>query len=182
MAKINPIIKDKIESLEKKELQKLVLKAASTSKQFHDYLLINYIDKEYGEQDLFDAAKSDLYMLYRKSYKGYSKELQLANMFAACNKRINEFGKVCRNKALEMELILDVLEIPFSNSSNSFTTCFTKYNYQVYLLLKKAITILKTKLHEDYHIQYAPRLNEYLTVLHRTSSHLDYIYLLPKSI
>ena len=121
-------------------------------------------------------------MLYRKSYKGYSKELQLANMFAACNKRINEFGKVCRNKALEMELILDVLEIPFSNSSNSFTTCFTKYNYQVYLLLKKAITILKTKLHEDYHIQYAPRLNEYLTVLHRTSSHLDYIYLLPKSI
>ena len=65
MAKINPIIKDKIELLEKKELQKLVLKAASTSKQFHDYLLINYIDKEYGEQDLFDAAKSDLYMLYK---------------------------------------------------------------------------------------------------------------------
>lgn len=182
MAKVNPLIKDKIETLEKSELQKLVLKASAINKQFHDYLLINYIDKEYGEQDLFEKAKSDLNILYRKNYKGFSEELQMANMFAACNKRINEFSKVCRNKALEMDLILDVLEIPFANSTNSFTTCFTKYNYQVFLLVKKAITILKTKLHEDYNIQYAPRLNEYLTILHRTSSHLDYIQTLPNFI
>lgn len=182
MAKINPLIKDNIETLEKKELQKLVLKAAAVSKQFHDYLLINYIDKEYGEQDLFEAAKSDLNLLYRKNYKGFSEELQVANMLAACNKRINEFSKVCKNKALEMELILDVLEIPFSMPANTFTTCFTKFNYQVYLLVKRAITLLKTKLHEDYHIEYAPRLNKYLTILHHTSSHLDYIYALPNSI
>lgn len=182
MAKINSLIKNNIETLEKKELQKLVLKAAAVSKQFHDYLLINYIDKEYGEQDLFEAAKSDLNMLYRKNYKGYSEELKVANMLASCNKRINEFGKVCKNKVLEMELIMDVLEIPFSMSTNSFITCFTKYNYRVYLLVKNAITLLKTKLHEDYHIDYAPKLNEYLTILHRTSSHLDYINTLPKYI
>ena len=81
-----------------------------------------------------------------------------------------------------MNLILDVLEIPFSISTNSFGTCFTKYDYQVYLLVKKAITLLKTKVHEDFYIEYAPKLNEYLTILHRTSSHLDYIYSMPKQI
>lgn len=163
-------------------MEKLVLKAASQSKQFHNFLLVNYFAKEFGEKDLFEQAKADLQILYRKSYKGFSEELQLANMLSACNKRISEFGKVCKDKSLEMDLIMDVLEIPFSPSAHCLGTCFTKYDYQVYLLVKKAITILKTKLHEDYRIQYAPKLNEYLTILHRTSSHLDYIYGMPESV
>ncbi len=182
MAKIDPFFKEQISSLSKKELEKLVLKAASKHSQFYNYLLINYVDKSYGESDLFELTKADLNLLFRKTYKGFSDELKLANMLAACNKRINEFSKVCKDKSLEMELIMYVLEVPFSLTTNYFTTCFTNYNRQVYLLVKKSITILKSKLHEDYHIQYAPKLNEYLVILHRTSKHLDYIHNLPKSI
>lgn len=182
MPKVNSLFKDEIATLSKADLVKLIIKAASINKQFHDYVIVNHVDKANGEKELYESAKHELELLFRKSYKGFSKELQLANMLAACNKRINEFAKVCKDKSLEMELIMFVLEIPFSLSTNFFTTCFTRYNQQVYLLMKKALTLLKSKLHEDYHIQFAPKLNEYLKILHRTSRHLDYIYSLPESI
>ncbi len=182
MAKVDSLIKTNIGSLSKSELEKLVLKAAGLNKQFHDFLLVNYFDKEHGEKVLFDEARSDLQVLYRKGYKGFSYELQMANMLAACNKRIVEFSKVCKNKSLEMDLILEVLDIPFSGSSNIFTTCFTKLNYQVYLLLKKAVSLLKTKLHEDYRVEYEEIINKHLEFMHKNSSHLDYVYAMPKSV
>lgn len=182
MPKIGASLKAEINQLSKQDLIKLVIKAATGSKTFYDHLIVNYIDKVNGEQDMFERAKQDLLLLTNKSYRGFSDELRMANMLDACNKRITEFAKVCKDKSLEMELILYALEIPFSMSTNYFTTCFTKYNYQVYLLVKKAITLLKTKLHEDYGIQYKPKLNEYLAILHRTSKHLDYIYAMPESI
>ncbi|MDP3443584.1 MAG: hypothetical protein Q8T08_12065 [Ignavibacteria bacterium] len=120
-------------------------------------------------------------VLFRKNYKGFSDELRLANMLAACHKRINEFGKVCKSKELELDLILYVLEVPFSLTTNMFCTCFTQYNYRVVLLVKKAMSLLN-KLHEDYRLEYEPILNDYLTILHRTSNHLDYVYNLPKTV
>jgi hypothetical protein len=182
MAKHNQLIKETVTQLSREELEKLVLRVAQKYKQFHDYLLVNYADKEFGEDDLFDKAKADLEILFRKQYKGFSEELQLANMMAACMKRISEFGNVCRKKELELRLIMIVLDIPFSLSANKFSTCFTAYNYKVYLLLRKAIAILQKKIHADYRVEYEPKLNEYLSIMHRTSRHLDYIYNLPEKI
>ncbi len=160
----------------------MVIKAASKNKEFHDYLLVNYVDKTFAEKDLFEQTKSDIQILFRKGYRGYAEEEQLANMLAACNKRINEFAKIAKDKSLEMDLIMMVLEIPFSLSSAYFITCFTRFNYQVYLLLKKAMILVTKKLHEDYRIQYVPKINEYLDFMHTHSNHLDYVYGLPKSI
>lgn len=182
MAKVAPEITTKISTLSKKDLEKLVLKAAAKDKLFHDFLLVNYFDKEFGEQDLFELAQTDLNSLMQKSYKGYAEEMKLANMLGACSKRIKEFSKNCKNKHLEADLIMQVLKMPFSLSTNMFRTCFTVYNYKVVLLLKRMISLVETKMHEDYKIQYQCKINEYLNILHRTSNHLDYVYGLPESI
>lgn len=182
MAKITAEFKETIASISRKELEKLVLKAATKDKEFYNFIFINFVDKEFGENELFEKAINDIDVLMNKGYKGYSEELQLANMLAACNKRIDEFGKVCKNKSLVIDLIIKVLEVPFSLSSNMFTTCFTNYNYRVFILLKKAISILENKLHEDYQIQYEHTLNTYLEIFHRTSSHLDYVYGFQKKV
>jgi hypothetical protein len=182
MPKVASVITSQIGQLTKKELEKLVLKAAAKDKTFHDYLLVNYFEKEQGEQDLFEQAKEELEILFRKNYKGFSEELQLANMLAACIKRINEFSKICKNKNLEADLIVQVLEIPFSLSTNIFCTCFTAFNYKVVLLMKRIINLLKNKMHEDYLIQYRKKINEYLNILHRTSDYLDYVNALPQYI
>lgn len=182
MAKLASVIKENISSLSKKELEKLVMQAAKKDKSFHDYLLINYFDKEYGEQDLFEKAKEDLEFLMRKSYRGRSDELRLSAMLGACSKRINEFSKVCKNRSLEADLIVYVLEVPFSNSPVVFKTCFTAFNYKVVSLLKKLMTIVQTKLHEDHKIDYVPLINSWLNFLRQHSSHLDYVYDLPSEI
>lgn len=149
MAKCAPIISAQISSISKKELEKLVLKAAAKDKSFHDYLLVNYFDKEYGEQDLYKQAETELDKLIGKNYKGFSEELQLANMLGACARRINEFSKNCKNKNLEADLLVHVLEIPFSLNPNMFCTCFTAYNYKVVALLKRLINLVESKMHPD---------------------------------
>ena len=182
MATISAEIKKGITTLSKKELEKLVIKAASKDKSFYDYLFVNYFNKETGEQELYNKTKADLDTLIHKSYRGFSEQLQLANMLSACVKQINEFAKVCKNKQLEADLIMYVLEIPFSKNTNCFGTCFTTYDYKTALLVKRVITLLTKKLHPDYLIQYTQTINQYLIVLHRTSSHMNLVYSLPKTI
>ncbi|MDZ4709266.1 MAG: hypothetical protein SH818_12780 [Saprospiraceae bacterium] len=181
MAKVDQAVKEAILSLSKNELEKLVLKAAQKSKEFHDFLFANYTNQEFAREELFEAAKADLDHLFTKSYRSYSEELQMAKMLSACHKRINQFEKVCKDKKQVLQLVMYVLEIPFSLNTNMFCTCFTAYNHKVFLLVRKSISLLK-KIHEDFWIEYVPKINEYLIVLHRTSRHLDYIYFLPKSI
>jgi len=103
-------------------------------------------------------------------------------MLGACVKRINEFSKVSKKKNLEADLILHVLAIPFSYPTNMLGTCFTAYDYKTGMLLKRLITLVTKKLHEDYRIEYEDTINDYLNILHQTSNHIDTIYDLPKSI
>jgi hypothetical protein len=182
MPKISSEIKEKIASLSKVELEKIVVRFASKDKAVVDYLLVNYFDKETGEIDLFEEAKRDLELLFRKSYKGISAEMKLANMVSACIKRINIFSKICKNKKLEADLLMYVLKFIFSLSTNLFGTCFTAFDYKVALLVKRLITLVEKKLHPDFKIEYADSINDYLRILHSTSNHNDFIYGLPQSI
>lgn len=181
MAHVEPSVKEAVSKLSKGELEKLVLKAAKKNKEFHDFLFVNYTSGEEAGQQLFEAAKADLDGLFRKSYRGFSEELRIANMLKACYARINQFEKTCKAKEKVLQLVLYVLEIPFSLNTNMFCTCFIAFNHQVYRLVKKSITLLNI-IHEDYLIEHAARINEYLVVLHRTSNHLDYVYSMPQSI
>ena len=94
MARISSQLKEEITKLSKKDLEKLILKAATMHQTFQDYLLVNHIDLVHGKKELFYIAKSDLNNLMVKNYKGFSEELRMANMLAACNKRINELESV----------------------------------------------------------------------------------------
>ena len=182
MPKLNGDFKKQIKSLSKADLEDLVMRFASRHKEIHDFLLINYFDKQFGEEDLFNEAKNDIQILFTKKYKDFSEELQLANMIEACVKRINEFDKLCKKKNLCADLLILVLDEVFSYSSNLFGTCFTKYDYKVALLLKRLITLVTTKLHSDYKIEYQVKINRYLEVLRHTSNHVDFIYAMPASI
>lgn len=182
MPKNNVDLKEKIQSLPKSDLEKIVLKFAGKDKSFHDYLLVNYLDKEDGEKDLFEETKADLERLFKKRYKGFSEELQLANMLSACTKRINEFTKISKNKNQEADLLLHVLNVPFSLSSNLLGTCFTAYDNKVAIMLRRLINVVTTKLHPDYQIEYRETINDFLNILHRRSSYLDSVYALPKTI
>ena len=182
MPRLSTEIKEQIKNLSKDDLQQIVLKLASKEKVAYDYLWINYLNKENGEQELFEKTKTEIDLLTYKQYKGFSEQLRLANMLAACVKRINEFKKISNNKIMEADLLLFVLEIPFSLPTDFFGTCFTKYDTKVAQIVKRLITLVTKKLDEEYRADYEDKINHYLKILHQTSNHLDMIYDLPKSI
>lgn len=181
MPRLSSDIKQQIKELSKKELEEIVLKMAAKDSSFFDFLQVNYLNKEGGEQELFEQTKSDLTYLFSKRYKGFSEELRLANMLAACVKRINEFTKISKNKLLEAELLLFILEETFTYPPNYFGTCFTAYDSKVGIIVQRLINVLK-KVHPDYLIEYQEKVNRYLGVLHRNSNHIDTIYKLPREI
>lgn len=174
-------LKEQLSALPKNELVGIIVKLAA-KKANYDFLLANYLDKDSGEKDLYEEARRDLDSLFIKRYKGFSEELQLANMLSACVKRINEFTAVSKNKKLEADLLLYVLEVPFSLPTIMFGTCFSQYDYRVGLLVRRLINLVVKKLHPDYLIEYKDILNGYLTILHRTSEFHDFIYKLPQKI
>lgn len=181
MAKINPRIASQINSLSKTELEKLVLKAASKDKSFHDYLLVNYFEQNGDEADLYEDASTDLELLFDENKRGIPERKQ-AKILSECIQTINEFSKNCKNKKLETDLVVKVLEYGLNKTNAYLGTCFTIFDHKIYLLVKKLMKLVEEKIHEDYKIEYEPKINEYLNRLHGASSHLDYVYDMPKKI
>ena len=110
MPRLDKETKEQIKKLNHSDLQDIVLKLASKDKSVYDYILANYLDKEYGEKDLFEATKVDLEIIFQKKHKGYSEQLKVANMLGACIKRINEFTKISKNKVYEADLLFHLQE------------------------------------------------------------------------
>jgi hypothetical protein len=181
MANRRTEIKEQLNSLHKNDLIDIIVKLA-VKKTNYDFLLVNYLDKDNGEKDLYEEARRDIDSLFRRRYKGFSEQLQLANMLSACAKRVKEFTEVSKNKKFEADLLLYVLEIPFKLSTNIFGTCFTTFDNKVGILIRRLINLVTKKLHPDYLIEYKDKLNSYLAILHRTSDFNDIIYNLPKMI
>ncbi len=179
MPKLSKEFKSEIDALSHKELVDIVLKMASKEKTVYEYININYIDKESGEQELFEKAQSDITNLFNKGYKGREQQKD-ANMISACVKRVNEFTKTSRNKRYEDELLFYVLDNTFDE--DRLGTCFTVYDTRLASLVKRAITLVTKTMHHDYLIEYKDRLNFFLKSLHNRSRHLDMVYNMPKSI
>lgn len=182
MPRLSSEIKEQIKNLDTKELQEIVLKMAAKEKLVYDFVVTNYLNKEYGEEELFEETKDDLEMLSLISYKGISVQIRVAKMLGNCIKRINEFTKVSKNKKYEAELLMYALQFSFSLPPNEFGTCFTVFDSKTAITLKRLINIVTNQLHPDYQADYAVKINEYLKILHLRSNHIDTVYHMPKSI
>jgi len=181
MSRDKAILKAQVNELSKKELVDIVLKLAG-KRYNYEYLLVNFLDKDGGEQTLFEEAKEGIDILFNKEYKGRTIQHQLAKRLNACTKRIGEFTVETKSKKLETDLVLYVLEMQFANPSKVFGARFSGYDYKVGLLLKRLINLVTKKLHPDYLIDYQDQLNEFLTKLHHTSDRINTIYDLPQAI
>ncbi|HET7734012.1 MAG TPA: hypothetical protein VFK73_09265 [Paludibacter sp.] len=175
------LLKEQLAQLSKKELAEMVLKLAG-KRYNYEFLLVNFLDKDGGEQTLFEEAKEDIDRLWLKEYRGSTIQKQHVNKLNACVKRINEFTVETKSKKLEADLVLYVLELQFSNKVNVFGARISGYDYKVGLLLKRLIALVTKKLHPDYLVDYQEKINEYLNQLHKTSNRINTIKDLPQSI
>ena len=110
MPRDKAILKEQLNQLSKKELVEMLLKL-SAKRYNYEYLLVNFLDKEGGEQTLYEEAKEDIMGLFQKEYRGSTIQKQAVNKLNACVKRINEFKIETKNLKLEADLVLYVLEL-----------------------------------------------------------------------
>jgi len=120
--------------------------------------------------------------IFAKPYKGYAEQLRLVKMLNASVKRVNEFVKISKNKEMEADLLVYILDEIFGYPYDLFGTCFTTYDTRIGIILRRLMNHVQNKMHPDHLISYQDKINRYLTILHRTSNHIDTIYGLPKSI
>jgi hypothetical protein len=180
MVKKKAEIKEWIDSLSKSELAEIVLKL-SARKEIFNFLSINYFDKQSGEIEFYNQTLAEIDILYGKRYKGFSEQLRLANMLAACNKKVNEFTQTSTNKKLEADMLMYILDDVFVYYKDLLGTCFTTFDTKVGFTLRRLINLIK-KMHPDYLLEYQDKVNSYLEVLHTRSNHINTIYNMPKSI
>jgi hypothetical protein len=178
MSRDKAILKEQVSELSKKELTDIVMKLAR-KRYNYEFLLVNFLDKEGGEQTLFEEAKEDIDRLCQKEYKGRSVQHQLVKKLNACTKRISEFTVETKSKKFYADLVLYVLDIQFLNPAKVFGARFSGYDYKVGLLLKRLISLVTKKLHPDYLIDYQDKINEYLIKLHHTSNRINTIKEMP---
>ncbi len=181
MAKVGAEYKAIIKQMARAELELAVMKLAEKRENF-DYLLVNFLDTESGETELFERAKSSIDTIYEKSYKGRSTQHKLAKMLIDCNKVVSRFSVNCKTKTLEVDLLIYALEKPFSQHAKHLGTKNSTFDSKMALILKKLIGVIEKKLHEDYKLDYEERINSYLTILHRKSDHLLSVSKLPHSL
>ncbi len=174
-------LKSQLQQFTKTELMEMVLKLSA--KRFnYEYLLVNVLEPQSGEEMLFDEALEDLELIYLKEFKGRTIQHQRVKMLGACVKRINEFTVETKNKKLEADLILSILERQFEQSTRIFGAKFSGYDYKVGLLVKRLITLVTKKLHPDYLVDYEEKINDMLDRLHKTSNRINTIQNLPNTI
>ena len=173
--------KEQLAELSKKDLADMVLKLAA-KRYNYEFLLVNFLDKDGGEQTLFEEAKEAIDTIDQKEFKGRTIQHQMVKRLNACTKRITEFTVETKSKKLEADLILHVLEMQFKQHEKVFGARVSGYDYKVGLLLKKLISIVTKKLHPDYLIDYQDKINTFLEKLHRTSDRVNTIRDLPQEI
>jgi len=181
MAVPKAVLREQLRQLPKDELIEMLLKLAG-KRYNYEFLLVNFLDPEGGELTLFDEALADIQLIWDKEFKGRTLQHQLAKRLNACTKRIKEFTVETKSKKLEADLLLYVLQLQFEQSSTVFGARFSGYDYKVALLLKKLISLVTTKLHPDYLLDYQDAINAFLTKIHRTSNRINTVFDLPTAI
>ncbi|MDR3651742.1 MAG: hypothetical protein P4L34_02075 [Paludibacter sp.] len=172
------LLKEQVNELSKNELVDIVLKLAA-KRYNYEFMLVNFLDKEGGEHTLFEQAKEDIDMLWKKDFKGSTELKKLVKKLNACTKRIAEFTIEAKNKKLEADLVLYLLELQFSNPLKMFGAHVSGYDYKVGLLVKRLIALVTKKLHPDYFVDYQDKINEFLKRLHHSSNRINTIKELP---
>ncbi len=179
MPRLTSETKKQIRELSRTDLENIVLKFAAKDKFLLSYLQVTYLNPEYGEADLFDETRESLEALFTKSFKGKTESMRRSRQLTACLKCIAGFTKIVRKPHLEVELLLFVLDEEFGSPPYPLSAA---YENRLARIAKKVIGLITTKVHEDYQLEYAGKVNGYLLTLHRTLPYNPVVRTLPHRI
>ena len=118
-------------------------------------------------------------------YRARVDELEVAKAITEAKKAINEFTKIGKRAIKEVELLMVVILsaiFEYRRNPAMFGTCWTKYDFAVTQTLKRVITLLSNKLHEDFRLNNRDRLENYIKRIKLAANFNDFVYNLPDEV
>lgn len=181
MPKITTEFKKQVSTLSRQDLEKVILKFAGRDKFLWGYLKVHYLNPEFGAQELFEETQEGLLLLFEKPFRGKTEAIRRARAITACLKYIDEFSKIVKQPHLDAQLIIQVLDHEFSLPSK-LGSRYQTYDNRVARTVKKLIELIRNKVHEDYHIEYADTIEHYLDQLHNQIPYNSVVAILPRKM
>jgi hypothetical protein len=182
MPRLSKEFKQAIQEIPIDELQKRVLQVASKNPEVFDMLNLKYVSGNEAEDELYEESRErigdEICFLGERGII----QKNLAKAITKAIGYINYFSKVTKNEVREAELLLYLLNETFKNYSDELGTCWTVFDSKLAITTNRLYNLVTKKLHEDYQIEFAAPINSLLTILHAKSSHLDYVFNMPKSM
>lgn len=182
MKKTTKDIKDVVLSMPVKEKDKLLLQLLRKSPETIQKIYYQNVSEKDEVITLMEDLKEEISSLLDQEYSKRGNEYKnMARGIAKASKEIARFKGVLSPEQ-ETEINMHLLDIIFTDLVSNLGTCWTVFDHKVTQTLSKTINLVTKKIHEDYRVEFEDKLNEYLRTLKKTSSHLDYVYILPDRI
>ena len=182
MPKLSSEFKRQVKLLTAGDLEKIVLKCAGRDRFAYEFILVNFLNPEYGEEDLFESYKKELDELSRKSFAGRTESKRLSKMLKASAQLVTQFKQVVKKPHLEVELYLHLLDLQFEMIPQNLHGRYQVYDNALARVLKKVLDLVQNKLHEDYLIEYRGKINGFLLTLQRLAPYNSNVKDLPGKI
>ncbi|MDX2190484.1 MAG: hypothetical protein SFY32_11530 [Bacteroidota bacterium] len=174
-------IKQTISSMPRVELEKILLKILARESDLRDTIVLNYLDPEFGQENYYLKIKDKLESLKTKPQKGHSFEKKTTHYLRDCSKLISKYGRISKNHINECDLMVATLDPIFNNHTKNLGKSYKSFDIRLAMLVERLMKTVKTKLHEDYFIEYEPKINGYISTLKQYSAHIERVANLPKS-
>ncbi len=162
-----------------KEKDKLLLQLLRKSPETIQKIYYQNVSEKDEIDTLIENLKVEIEDLLSREYSKRGNEYKnLARGIGKASKEIARFKGVLSPEQ-ETEINMYLLDIIFTDLANNLGTCWTVFDHKVTQTLSKTINLVTKKIHEDYRVEFEDKLNNYLRILKRKSSHLDYVFILP---
>ncbi len=176
-------LKPYIESLTSKQKDKLLYQLLKKDKLLVEQLYFKHLSTSEDLDERYEDFLEEVKQVLLASYRAKSDELAVAKGIGEAKKVINRFTKVDKRPEKEAKLLMLILDAVFKPGNPArLGTCWTKYDLTVAQTLKRLITIIKNKLHEDYLMNFKPEVDKYLIRIKSASSFNDIVYDLPSDL
>jgi hypothetical protein len=164
MPTISPAFRQAVKQLSEKEKEAIILKAARRDAELYDLLSYELIE-EVTLEEVYNQSTDTIHeLLLNASGRSLAKALNKALRKAL--KEIALFKRITKDKKAEADLHLYTLRLIFDNFTGQFDSYYKGFFTATARLLHRTIQLIRKNLHEDYHLEYKPELDNYLQQIH----------------
>ena len=171
-----------LESLSDKQKDKLIIQLLKKDKLLMEKLYFKHMASPQEYDQLYEDFKTQIAQKFNTSYRAHSQELANAKAINEAKRVIDHFTKIDKDPIKEAEMLLMILNVVLNQSDANLGTCWTKYDLTVTQTIRRLITVICNKIHEDHLLDFKPKVDKYLKLLKSHSNFNDFVWDLPDEL